>query len=149
MIAVVQRVKEASVFIDNEIYSKIGEGLLILLGIAKGDNKGSSFYLARKIIDLRIFADEKDKMNLNVRDVKGEVMVISQFTLCTDKSKSGNRPSFTLAEMPDTANELYELMIEEMKIYYEKNKIKSGVFAGKMDIKLINNGPVTIIMEKT
>ena len=98
---------------------------------------------------MRIFADEKDKMNLNIRDVKGEILVISQFTLCTDKNKSGNRPSFTLAEVPDIAKKLYELFIMEMKNYYNEHKIKSGVFAGKMDIKLINNGPVTIIMEKT
>ena len=149
MIAVVQRVREASVYIDNELYSNIGEGLLILLGVAKGDNEDNSAFLARKITDLRIFPDENDKMNLNVRDVYGEVMVISQFTLCSDKNKSGNRPSFTMAEIPETANRLYEHLISEMKNYYDKNKIKSGVFAGKMDIKLTNNGPVTIILEKT
>ncbi|MBV6478636.1 MAG: D-aminoacyl-tRNA deacylase [Ignavibacteria bacterium] len=148
MIAVIQRVSESTVYIENEMYSNIGEGLLILLGVEKGDNEERSAYLAKKAIDLRIFPDKNDKMNLNVKDVDGEVMVISQFTLCTDKSKSGNRPSFTMAELPEIANRLYENFISELKNYYDKNKIKSGLFAGKMDVKLTNKGPVTILMEK-
>lgn len=148
MTAVIQRVKESGVYIDSKLYSIISEGLLILLGIQKGDNKENAKYLAKKIIDLRIFPDENDKMNLNIKDIRGEVMVISQFTLCSDKGKSGNRPSFINAEIPEKANELYELLISEMKNYYEINKIKSGIFGANMDIKLINSGPVTILLEK-
>ncbi len=148
MIAVIQRVLNASVTIDKEIYSNIGKGLLILLGVRKGDTEENSRSLARKIIDLRIFNDENDKMNLSVSDVKGEVLVISQFTLCSDNDKSGNRPSFTLAETPKRANTLYELHINEMKICYSSDRIKTGVFAAKMEVNLINEGPVTIILEK-
>jgi len=148
MTAVIQRVKEACVFIEDELYSKIGEGLLVLLGISKGDKEENSVFLSKKIIDLRIFSDENEKMNLNVKDIKGEVLIVSQFTLCNDRNKSGNRPSFTEAEHPEKANRLYELMITEMKNYYDKDKIQSGLFAGKMDIRIVNSGPVTIIMEK-
>jgi len=148
MIAVIQRVLNASVTIDKEIYSNIGKGLLILLGVRKGDTEEISRSLARKITDLRIFSDENDKMNLSVRDINGEVLVISQFTLCSDNGKSGNRPSFALAETPGRANILYELHVKEMKTCYNSGKIKTGVFAAKMEIKLINDGPVTIILEK-
>lgn len=147
MIAVIQRVLSASVTIDEEIYSNIDKGLLILLGVKKGDTEKNSKLLAQKILDLRIFKDENDKMNLSVKDVKGEVLVISQFTLCTD-SKSGNRPGFTAAEMPERANLLYELNVIEMQELYERSKIKTGIFAAKMEVKLINDGPVTIILEK-
>ncbi|MBK8552046.1 MAG: D-tyrosyl-tRNA(Tyr) deacylase [Ignavibacteria bacterium] len=148
MTSVVQRVKEASVSIDGEVYSKISKGLLILLGICKGDISGHAEVIAKKIIDLRIFSDESDKMNLCVRDIEGEVLVISQFTLCSDKAKSGNRPSFVNAELPDKANALYEELVKEMKNYYIPDRIKTGVFAAKMEVKLINDGPVTIILDK-
>lgn len=148
MTSIVQRVKEASVSIDGEVYSKISRGLLILLGICRGDTSEHVSVMAKKIIDLRIFTDESDKMNLCVRDIEGEILVISQFTLCSDKSKSGNRPSFVNAELPDKANTLYEDLVKKMKNYYISDRIKTGVFAAKMEVKLINDGPVTIILDK-
>ncbi|MCB0723451.1 MAG: D-tyrosyl-tRNA(Tyr) deacylase [Ignavibacteriae bacterium] len=148
MIAVIQRVSEASVEIDGKEYSSIGQGYLVLLGIKKGDGEANASPLAKKIIDLRIFQDDAGKMNLGLRDVDGEVLVISQFTLCTDDSKSGNRPSFTMAEEPGRANELYEFIVKEMKEYYQAEKIKTGVFAAEMKVSLVNEGPVTIILDK-
>ena len=148
MIAVIQRVTKASVTINGKIHSEIGKGLLILLGVKSGDNEEQVKYLSKKIIDLRIFSDEQDKMNLSVKDIDGEVMVISQFTLCADNGKSGNRPSFVQAEKPERANALYEKMISEMKIMYKETKIKSGVFAADMKVELLNDGPVTIILER-
>ncbi len=148
MISVIQRVKEASVSIDGKVYSNIGKGLLILLGVCKNDTSDYSAALARKIIDLRIFQDENEKMNLSVKDIYGEVMVVSQFTLCSDKAKSGNRPSFTNAETPEKANLHYNEFINEMKNYYAAGKIKTGIFAAKMEVNLINDGPVTIILDK-
>ena len=148
MIALIQRVSEAGVTIDGELHSKIERGYLILLGIKKGDTEAEAEYLAKKIIDLRIFQDNKGKMNLGLRDVDGEVLVISQFTLCADNGKSGNRPSFTMAEEPGKANELYEFMLGVMGNYYVPERIKSGIFAADMKVDLINDGPVTILLEK-
>ncbi len=148
MIAVIQRVTKTSVTIGGKIHSEISKGLLILLGVKSGDNEEQVKYLSKKIIDLRIFSDEQDKMNLSVKDIDGEVMVISQFTLCADNGKSGNRPSFVQAEKPERANALYEKMISEMKIMYKETKIKSGVFAADMKVELLNDGPVTIILER-
>ncbi|MBN1632540.1 MAG: D-tyrosyl-tRNA(Tyr) deacylase [Ignavibacteria bacterium] len=148
MLAVVQRVNEASVKIENKPYSSIKRGLLVFLGIQKGDTNKESEYLSKKIVDLRIFPDEEDKMNLSVRDVKGEIMLISQFTLCTDKNKSGNRPSFFYAEVPEKASKIFDDFITMTKDYYIPERIKSGVFAAMMKIKLLNDGPVTIILER-
>ena len=149
MIAVVQRVSEASVTIEDKVYSEISKGFLVLLGIKKGDSETAVQTLAKKVIDLRIFPDDNSKMNLSLRDVCGEVLVISQFTLCTDNEKSGNRPSFVFAEEPKKASMLYDKFIDEMKNYYEKEKVFEGVFAAYMKINLENDGPVTIILEKT
>lgn len=148
MIAVIQRVKEASVYTGGELFSNIEEGLLIFLGIHKYDSEEDSRILAKKIIDLRIFSDENDKMNLSLRDIGGEALVISQFTLCTDNDKSGNRPSFINAELPERAEKLYNLHIEEMKLSYDNMKIKNGAFGENMQIKLCNDGPVTIILQR-
>lgn len=148
MIAVVQRVKKAGVNIDGEIYSNIGSGLLILLGVCKDDKDEYAEYIAKKIADLRIFSDDEGKMNLSVKDINGEILVISQFTLCNDKSKSGNRPSFMKAEHPERAEKIYCKVVEELGNYYHKEKIKTGVFAASMEIDLINDGPVSIILEK-
>ena len=148
MKAVIQRVKSASVSIDGEVYSKIGSGLLILLGVCKDDKDEYAQMMARKIADLRIFSDEEGKMNLSVKDIKGELLVISQFTLCNDKDKSGNRPSFMKAEVPERADRIYIDLVNELSAYYEKDKIKTGVFAASMEVELINDGPVTIILEK-
>jgi D-tyrosyl-tRNA(Tyr) deacylase len=149
MIAVVQRVSEASVTIEDKVHSKIGKGFLVLLGIKKGDTETAIRTLAKKIINLRIFPDDNSKMNLSLRDISGEVLVISQFTLCTDNEKSGNRPSFIFAEEPKRASMLYDKFVNEMKDYYKKEKVFEGVFAAYMKINLENDGPVTIILEKT
>lgn len=148
MIAVIQRVSKASVSINGAVHSDIGRGYMVLLGIKKGDSDQNAVALAKKIVDLRIFEDPEGKMNLGLRDIDGEILAISQFTLCTDNTKSGNRPSFTLAEEPKEANRLYELVVNEMKQYYDPEKIKTGVFAAEMQISLVNEGPVTIILEK-
>ena len=148
MIAVIQRILESSVTIDGKVFSSTKKGLLVYLGVRKGDEEKNSDKLAQKVSDLRIFEDEKGLMNLSVKDVNGEVMVISQFTLCTDNGKSGNRPSFIFAEEPEKANLLYERFNESLKNFYNKDKIKTGVFAAKMLVKSINDGPVTIILEK-
>ena len=148
MIAVIQRVLESSVTIDGKVYSSTDKGLLVYLGVRKGDDEKNSDKLAQKISDLRIFEDEKGLMNLSVKDVRGEIMVISQFTLCTDNGKSGNRPSFIFAEEPEKASSLYERFNESLRNFYNKDKIKTGVFAAKMHVKSINDGPVTIILEK-
>jgi D-aminoacyl-tRNA deacylase len=148
LIAVIQRVSGASVRIEGKEYSSIGRGYVALLGIKKGDSDNNGLAIAKKIVDLRIFEDTNGKMNLGLRDIEGEILAISQFTLCTDNTKSGNRPSFTLAEEPKEANRLYELIVDEMKQYYDPEKIKTGVFAAEMQISLVNEGPVTIILEK-
>ena len=148
MIAAIQRVSNAEVKIDDKVYSSIGAGLLVLLGIKKGDTENELKYIAKKITEIRIFADENDKMNLNIKDMDGEIMLISQFTLCADTQKSGNRPSFISAEKPEIAEILYEKTKSELANLYKSEKIKCGVFAAKMDISLTNTGPVTIILEK-
>ena len=148
MIAVIQRVSEASVIIEDKIHNKISKGFLVLLGIKKGDTVATLKTLAKKVIDLRIFPDENDKMNLSLKDVDGEVLVISQFTLCSDNEKSGNRPSFIFAEEPEKASALYDKFIDELREYYKSDKVFGGVFAANMKIKLENDGPVTIILER-
>ncbi len=148
MIAVIQRVLSSSVTIDNKLHSETAKGLLVLLGVKSGDTEEHVKYLSKKIIDLRIFSDEHGKMNLSVKDIEAEIMLISQFTLCADNGKSGNRPSFILAEKPERAAKLYELMITEMENLHGNNKIKSGVFGADMKVGLVNDGPVTIILER-
>lgn len=148
MIVVIQRVESAGVEIEGSVHGEIGKGLLVLAGICNGDTEDTVRYFAKRIIDLRIFNDANDKMNLGLKDISGEILVISQFTLCTEKNKSGNRPSFTNAAPPQTAEPLYELLVSEMKKYYDGNKIKTGIFGAKMKVKLLNEGPVTIVLEK-
>lgn len=145
MQAVIQRVKSASVSIDSTVYSSIGQGILVLLGVEKGDTKKEAEFLANKITKLRIFEDTEEKMNLSVKDINGEILVVSQFTLAGD-CKKGTRPSFDNAATPDIANDLYELFNE----YLIKNgvKVKTGKFRAMMDVKLINDGPVTFILSK-
>jgi D-aminoacyl-tRNA deacylase len=148
MIAVVQRVTGSSVEIDGAVYSRISGGLLVFLGIKKGDSEASAGFIANKIVNLRIFSDDNGKMNLSIKDIGGEIMVISQFTLCTDNAKSGNRPSFTLAEDPVKAKELYDYTVRKLKNEYEGDKILTGVFSAQMKVNILNDGPVTIILEK-
>ena len=140
MKALIQRVKRASVTIDGKLYSKIGHGLLVFLGVENGDEKFNAEKLAEKIVNLRIFEDENEKMNLSLKDVNGEMLVVSQFTLCGD-CKKGTRPSFDKAAVPNIANDLYEYFINNVN---ERNiKVKTGKFRAMMDVELVNDGPVT------
>ena len=145
MKALIQRVKSASVSIESKLFSQIEHGLLVFLGVEKGDSAGNADKLAEKLIKLRIFEDENDKMNLSLIDVKGEMLVVSQFTLCGD-CKKGTRPSFDKAELPDRANELYEYFVKQIK--NSGVPVQTGKFGAMMDVELINDGPVTFMIEK-
>ena len=144
MKAVVQRVKKTSLSVDGKLISEILFGLTVFLGIKCGDTEKQADYLAKKIANLRIFEDENGKMNLSVKDVGGEVLLVSQFTLYGDASH-GNRPSFTLAERPERAEPLYEYAVEALRSYGVT--VKKGVFGGDMKIEQYNDGPVTILLE--
>lgn len=147
MRAVIQRVSKGSVNIPSENhFASINLGLVILLGIKIGDSEKDAFFVADKCSNLRIFGDSDDKMNLSVKDVNGEVLIISQFTLYGDTAK-GNRPSFTNAAKPEQAIPLYELFIRRMKENLGQNKIKTGIFGSMMQVNIINEGPVTVIVE--
>ncbi len=141
----IQRVLKASVDVNNQTVGKIGHGLLVFLGVEKGDEKTKADALANKLINLRIFEDEHGKMNLSVKDINGEILVISQFTLAADTSH-GNRPGFSTAETPDKANEMYEYFIEILKKLYQKPQ--TGIFQAEMKVKLINDGPSTFLLTK-
>ena len=145
MRAVIQRVSEATVIIENEIISRIEIGLVILLGIEIDDNTEDVKWLANKTSQLRIFSDIKDKMNNSITDVNGAVIVVSQFTLHA-KIKKGNRPSYIKASRPEQAIPLYELFKEELSQLIGK-KVQSGVFGADMQVSLVNDGPVTIIID--
>ena len=142
---VVQRVLKASVEVDSEIVGKIDKGFLVLIVIKKGDTKEAADYLVKKLCNLRVFSDEDGKMNLNLKKVGGKLLIVSQFTLYGD-CKDGNRPSFIEAARPEEAIPLYEYFCNEC----EKNNIEvqRGIFGADMKVKLLNDGPVTILMEK-
>lgn len=143
---VVQRVKHAEVEVDNKVVGKIKKGFLVLLGVTHGDTKEQADYLIKKLCKLRVFEDENGKMNLALKDVDGEILIVSQFTLyanCAD----GNRPSFTEAAKPELANELYEYFCKKCEEQYGIHTEK-GIFAADMKVNLLNDGPVTIIIEK-
>lgn len=141
---VVQRVDNASVTIENELFSSIGQGYLILFGAEKGDTKVQADWLANKVSVLRCFPDENGKMNLSIKDIQGEMLIVSQFTLAGDVKK-GTRPSFDKAMAPNEANEMYEYFISKVK---EQNiQVKTGVFGAHMEVKLLNNGPVTFVID--
>ena len=143
---IIQRVKESSLEIENKIFSFIGCGMVVLIGVSKTDDNDTAKSLADKISKLRIFNDDYGKMNKNIQEINGEVLVVSQFTLYAD-TKKGNRPSFIRAAKPDMAIDLYSYFIEQLQRLV-KSKIKTGKFGADMKLKLINDGPVTIILEK-
>jgi len=144
MKGLIQRVKRASVTIDNKLHSQINEGILILLGVEKGDAESNADKLAEKLVKLRIFEDENGKMNKSVQDINGSILVVSQFTLAGD-CKKGTRPSFDKAELPQRANELYEYFISKLKSM--NIPTQTGSFGAMMDVELINDGPVTFMLE--
>ena len=142
---VIQKVKNAKVDIDGKTVSSIGKGLLVLLGVTHEDTKETVDYLVKKLCKLRVFEDENGKMNLSIKEVEGKLLIVSQFTLYADCSR-GNRPSFVNAAKPDFANELYEYFCEKCK--EEQIKVQKGIFGADMKVSLLNDGPVTIILEK-
>lgn len=145
MRAVVQRVAEASVSVDEKINGEIGKGLLVLLGITNDDTQEDIDYLVRKICGLRIFSDFNGKMNLSIQDIGGELLVVSQFTLYA-QTKKGNRPSYIDAAKPEIAIALYEAFVSSLS--RKRNKeIVTGIFGADMQVKLVNDGPVTIIID--
>ena len=144
MRAVIQRVSRAKVSIENEIVGEIGRGILVLLGVADGDLETDAVYLLEKTINLRIFEDAGDKMNLSLLDINGDLLVVSQFTLYGDVRK-GRRPSFIKAAAPDKANRLYEFFVGEAR--KQIFKVETGKFQAMMDVELVNDGPVTILLD--
>ncbi|MCK6605512.1 MAG: D-aminoacyl-tRNA deacylase [Ignavibacteriaceae bacterium] len=147
MRALVQRVSEAGVFIPDENYSReTGHGMVILLGVKEGDTPEDVRFVADKCCNLRIFEDSEGKMNISLKETGGEVLIISQFTLYGETAK-GNRPNFTLAAKPPLANDLYELFVERVRQNLGAEKVKTGIFAAMMSVKIINDGPVTVIVE--
>ena len=143
MIAVIQRCSQGKVTVSDKVVGKISHGLVILLGVQKNDTENDTEFLVNKICGLRIFNDENDKMNLSIKDVNGSALVISQFTLCGD-TKKGRRPSFIKAATPDDGKRLYEYFMSEMK--KSDVPIESGEFGAMMDVELVNNGPVTFVL---
>ena len=144
MRAVVQRVQKTTLSVDGTLISEIPFGLTVFLGVRTGDTEKDGAYIAKKIAGLRVFEDEKGKMNLSVKDVGGEVLLVSQFTLYGDTSH-GNRPSFTAAARPEVAEPLYEYVVKELSAYGVV--VKKGVFGADMKIEQYNDGPVTILLE--
>ena len=144
MKAVIQRVQRASVTVDGEIIASIGQGYLVLAGMAKGDTKETVDRITKKMLSLRIFADENGKTNRSIRDVNGSLLIVSQLTLCADTSH-GNRPGFTTAAAPDEAEKLYEYMLS---LCAESGlTVEHGQFGADMKVELVNDGPFTIILE--
>jgi D-tyrosyl-tRNA(Tyr) deacylase len=144
MKALVQRVSRASVSVNDNIVGKIGRGLVVFLGVAQGDSKEDASYLANKVVNLRIFADESSKFSLSALDTRGDILIVSQFTLLADSHK-GRRPDFTDAAPPDLAKELYEFFVEQVRS--TGLKVETGLFQEHMLVEIHNDGPVTILLE--
>ena len=144
MKAVIQRVKSASVSVDDKIIGEIATGFLILLGVEQSDTQNDLNYLVKKTIGLRIFKDDNKNMNLSIQDVGGEALVVSQFTLCADTSR-GRRPSFIKAANPEEADSMYQQFCEQLTM--NNLSVQTGKFGAMMDVSLVNDGPVTIILD--
>ena len=144
MRAVIQRVSEAGVSVDGKPVSQIGPGALVLLGVGTNDTEAEADYILSKVLNLRIFEDPDDKMNLSLLDVEGELLVVSQFTLYGN-AKKGRRPSFIEAAPPEKANELYEYFVSKAR--EKTSSVKTGTFQAMMDVSLVNDGPVTILLD--
>lgn len=144
MRAIIQKVSKASVVVENEKVSEIGPGFMVLLGVKDTDDKDDLAYIKKKISNLRIFEDDDEKMNLSLKDVGGEILMVSQFTLYGDARK-GNRPSFTESAKAEKAKEYYEILIDELR--EEGFNVKTGIFQTHMQVILVNDGPVTIILD--
>ena len=144
MKALVQRVARASVSVNDKVVGKIGPGLVVFLGVAQGDSKEDAIYLANKVVNLRVFADESSKFSLSALDTKGQILIVSQFTLLADTRK-GRRPDFTNAAPPDIAKELYEFFVEQVRA--AGLKVETGMFQEHMLVEIHNDGPVTILLE--
>ena len=142
---VVQRVKNAQVQVEEKIVGKIEKGFLVLLGVTHTDTKETADFLVKKLCNLRVFTDENDKMNLSIKDIDGELLIVSQFTLYAD-CKKGNRPSFVDSAKPEMAEELYKYFVEQCQ--KEVKNVETGIFGAHMEVELLNSGPVTIILEK-
>jgi len=143
MRAVVQRVKHSSVTVDEKIVGKIDSGFMVLLGVEKGDTEKDMTYVADKLLGLRIFEDEEEKMNLSIQDVNGEMLIVSQFTLLADCRK-GRRPSFVEAARPEEANDLYMKLVSYVR---ESVKVETGIFQADMQVDICNDGPVTVMLD--
>lgn len=141
----VQRVSSAKVDVDSKTVGKINKGFLVLIGVTHTDTREIADYLVKKLCNLRVFKDENSKMNLSIKDVDGELLIVSQFTLYAD-CQHGNRPSFVNSAKPDMANELYKYFVEKCK--REVEKVETGIFGADMKVSLLNDGPVTIMLEK-
>lgn len=146
MRALIQRVKHACVDIEGVMHNHIGRGILIFLGVRTGDTEKDAEYLARRCVDLRIFNDDEGKMNLSVKDVHGSALVVSQFTLYADTRK-GNRPSFTDSAPPEVAERLYNSFVDHLRDQLGEGKVCTGKFRAMMDVGLVNDGPVTVMVE--
>lgn len=146
MTAVIQRVTSACVTVDGQTVGSCGEGLMILLGVFREDTKRDAELLATKISKLRIFTDENDKLNLSVNDIKGEALVVSNFTLCANYSH-GNRPDYISAETPDRANELYMYFVEKLRALLVSARVGTGAFGEHMVLNPVLDGPITIVMD--
>lgn len=141
---VIQRVKKSAVEVDNKIVGKINKGFLVLIGITHDDNKEIADVMIKKLLNMRVFNDKDNKMNLALKDVNGELLLVSQFTLYAD-CKKGNRPSFIDAAKPAYANELYEYIVEKCK--EDGHNVQTGIFGEDMKVELVNDGPVTIVLD--